>query len=240
VIEDNQVVECNEAAIKALGYTSRRELLHLHLSKISPPVQADGEDSFSKAERMMSLAGKNGVHRFEWIHTKADGSNFDVEVALSSIVVDDRTIIHCIWRDISERQQTQSMLNNGRVKLRSIFSKVAEPLFVNDNEHRLVLANKAFYAMFAMDKSLVDEWQRKVEKAIDTNQKGDILKVNEAFCRITGFPRTMWSAKTQGFFSRGDRIPISIETCGPVSATPGAGRRKSGIVKKMAASFRNS
>jgi len=36
-----------------LGYPSREAFLNLHPSQLSPPAQADGEDSFVKAERMM-------------------------------------------------------------------------------------------------------------------------------------------------------------------------------------------
>ena len=48
IIDGNQFIECNEAAVRALGYTSREALLNTHPSKLSPPLQPDGEDSFAK------------------------------------------------------------------------------------------------------------------------------------------------------------------------------------------------
>ena len=56
IIEEGRFVECNDSAIHTLGYASRDQFLNTHPSRLSPPVQPDGEDSYSKAERMMALA----------------------------------------------------------------------------------------------------------------------------------------------------------------------------------------
>lgn len=72
IIDGNRFVECNEAAIRTLGYGSRDELLDVHPSRLSPPKQPDGQDSYAKAELMMATAREKGLHRFEWIHTRAD------------------------------------------------------------------------------------------------------------------------------------------------------------------------
>ena len=85
IIDGNRFVECNDAAVRALGYTSREALLNVHPSKLSPPKQPDGQDSYVKAESMMAIAKDKGLHRFEWMHTRADGTNFDAEVTLSII-----------------------------------------------------------------------------------------------------------------------------------------------------------
>jgi len=104
IIENNHFVECNDAAVRTLGYANREALMNVHPSRLSPPRQPDGQASFTKAERMMKLAKTRGLHRFEWTHTKADGSEFIAEVTLSSIKLDDRQIIYCVWRDITERK----------------------------------------------------------------------------------------------------------------------------------------
>ena len=60
IIDENQFVDCSEAAIKTLGYFSRDELLNVAPEKLSPTRQADGEDSWVKAEPMMASL-KQGV-----------------------------------------------------------------------------------------------------------------------------------------------------------------------------------
>ena len=85
IIENGIFVDCNDSTSKMLGYESTREFLNTHPSNLSPQIQPDGINSYEKAETMMDLAFKKGSHRFEWIHTKKDGTNFTVEVLLTPI-----------------------------------------------------------------------------------------------------------------------------------------------------------
>ena len=124
IIDGNRFIECNEAAIRILGYPNRDELLNVHPTKLSPPRQPDGEDSYVKAERMMAIAKDKGQHRFEWIHTKADGTNFVAEVTLATIHVMDRQVIYCVWRDITERKQTEQALSHSKHQFDILVSKI--------------------------------------------------------------------------------------------------------------------
>ena len=124
IIAGNRFVECNEAAIKTLGYPSRDKLLNVHPARLSPPKQADGEDSFVKAERMMAIAKDKGLHRFEWIHTRANGEDFVAEVTLAAIQLLDRQVIYCVWRDITERKQTEQALARSKQQYDLLVSKI--------------------------------------------------------------------------------------------------------------------
>ncbi|NWG39557.1 MAG: response regulator [Hydrogenophilaceae bacterium] len=114
IIDNNHFVECNQAAVAMLGYPSKEALLNTHPSELSPEYQPDGEDSFSKAERMMAIALERGLNRFEWVHKRADGSTFFAEVTLSAISLDDRRIIYCVWRDITDRKQAEDTIKRDR------------------------------------------------------------------------------------------------------------------------------
>lgn len=120
IIEGNRFVECNDVAIRTLGYPNRDVLLNVHPSKLSPPRQNDGEDSYVKAERMMAIAKDKGLHRFEWIHTKANGTDFVAEVTLSAIQLPGRQVIYCVWRDITERKRAESALQESRDQFRVV------------------------------------------------------------------------------------------------------------------------
>ena len=144
IIDGNQFIECNEAAVKALGYKSRNEFLSLHPSKLSPPKQPDGEDSFSKAERMMAIAQDQGLHRFEWVHAKADGKNFVAEVTLSTIELCNRNVLYCVWRDITERKQTEEKLRDSVAFRESLLQAMPLPVFYKDASGRYTGCNPAF------------------------------------------------------------------------------------------------
>jgi len=120
IIENNKFVDCNQAAIDMLGYNNKEEFINTHPSKLSPEYQPDGEDSFSKAERMMQLAKEKGTNRFEWVHTRANGNNFFAEVTLSLITLENRPLIYCGWRDVSERKSSESELKEYRAHLEEL------------------------------------------------------------------------------------------------------------------------
>lgn len=80
ILKNEQFVDCNQAALDMLGYHDKHRLLKTHPSKLSPDFQSDGRDSYTKAREMMDIALKNGSHRFEWEHIRANGTIFPVEV----------------------------------------------------------------------------------------------------------------------------------------------------------------
>ncbi|MCE9540063.1 MAG: PAS domain S-box protein, partial [Bacteroidetes bacterium] len=110
VIENEKFVDCNRAVVKMLGYKNKAEVLNTHPSELSPLKQPDGRLSYEKAEEMMGLALKNGSHHFEWIHTKANGENFPVEVWLCSMQHNKKTLINTIWRDLTEKKKAENLI----------------------------------------------------------------------------------------------------------------------------------
>ncbi|MDP2822227.1 MAG: response regulator [Sulfuritalea sp.] len=149
IIDDHRFVECNEAAVTALGYQSRAEFLSLHPSRLSPPSQPDGEDSYAKAERMMAIAHQQGLHRFEWTHTRANGENFVAEVTLSAIELEDRQVLYCVWRDIAERKQTEAALQESRKRFLALSTLSSDWFWQQDDRFRFTEFAGAFASDFA-------------------------------------------------------------------------------------------
>lgn len=108
IIENNKFVDCNAATLEMLGYKTKEELFQTHPSSLSPPIQPDGRPSFEKAEEMMAIALRDGSNRFEWVHRRANGEDFWVEVSLTAIPIKDHQIIHTAWRDITDRKKAEA------------------------------------------------------------------------------------------------------------------------------------
>ena len=157
IIDNNQFIECNQAAISALGYASRDVLLNVHPSALSPLRQPDGEDSYTKAERMMTLAKQQGLHRFEWLHRKADGTDFLAEVTLSVIGLSDRTLIHCVWRDITERKRVEEQVQRQNELLRAVIENFPGAISVVDANLQMVTYNRQFGRLLDLADSLLQK-----------------------------------------------------------------------------------
>ncbi len=122
IIEGDKFVDCNAATVKMLGYNSKQELLDTHPSHLSPEKQPDGRLSYEKANEMIKLAFSNGSNRFEWNHKKANGTVFPVEVLLTSVPGEKKDTLHVVWRDISERKQSEKDL----LRLKSIIESTSD------------------------------------------------------------------------------------------------------------------
>jgi len=110
IIVNGVFTDCNSATVRMLGFKSKEELLNCLPADLSPRFQPDGRDSYEKSQEMMAIALRNGSHRFEWAHRKADGTIFPVEVLLTSINSDEKPeVLHTTWRDISSRKKSERL-----------------------------------------------------------------------------------------------------------------------------------
>jgi two-component system sensor histidine kinase/response regulator len=109
LLDENGFFDCNQAAADLLGYP-RQEIVGKYPSDLSPPYQMDGQDSISLASQLTQLTLEQGSSQFEWIHQRPDGTQFPVEVWLTTITVDDRSFIQAIIQDLTERKQVEAAL----------------------------------------------------------------------------------------------------------------------------------
>ncbi|OFZ00628.1 MAG: hypothetical protein A3K10_00730 [Bacteroidetes bacterium RIFCSPLOWO2_12_FULL_31_6] len=132
VIEDNMFVDCNQAVVEMLGYKNKAELLNTHPSELSPEKQPDGRNSYEKAQEMMAIALENGSNHFEWMHTRANGEIFPVEVWLSKVAFKNKVLINTIWRDLTEKkiaeQTIKKNMEDKEILLKEIHHRVKNNL----------------------------------------------------------------------------------------------------------------
>ncbi len=141
IIEENDFVDCNKATLKMLGYDNKEELFKCHPSDLSPEKQPDGKPSFEKANEMMSIAYRQGWHRFEWDHKKNDGTVFPVEVSLTAISKGSNKILHTVWRDISERKQAEERLWKSEQELLAIYENAPMIMLLIDKNSKIQKMN---------------------------------------------------------------------------------------------------
>ncbi len=103
LIIDNVFVDCNNSALEMLK-ANRKDIINKPPEIISPEKQPDGMNSKDKANIMIEKALKFGSNRFEWVHTKTDGTEFWVEVNLTALPIEGKSALFVSWRDITENK----------------------------------------------------------------------------------------------------------------------------------------
>jgi diguanylate cyclase (GGDEF)-like protein/PAS domain S-box-containing protein len=155
IIQNNLFVECNEAAVRMLGYQSKSEFLFTHPSQLSPERQPDGEPSFLKAERLLEEVRQTGIIRFEWQHLRAGGEEFTAEVTLSTITLQGAEAVYCVWRDVSERKRIDDALRANQKLLEAILESAGAVIYVYDVDGRLMLCNARFEQAIGLERELM-------------------------------------------------------------------------------------
>ncbi|MEI2724659.1 MAG: PAS domain S-box protein [Verrucomicrobiota bacterium] len=108
--DEHQYLEVNPAIVQILGYNSASELIGLHPSKTSPPIQPNGEVTATLAQSYIQECLRQGHVRFEWMARRKNGEDIPVEVILTRIQWGGKQIIQAAVNNIAQRKQAEAEL----------------------------------------------------------------------------------------------------------------------------------
>lgn len=134
--------DCNHQTLELFGFDSVEEFTQVHPADISPPYQPNGQESFPAAQERIKTAYEKGHNRFEWVHRRTNGEDFDAEVLLSAFELQGKTVLQATVRDISERKQAGRALEQSEHLLQSFINNFPDGVWAKDREGRFVLANR--------------------------------------------------------------------------------------------------
>jgi PAS domain S-box-containing protein len=134
--EQGRIVEVNDRAVSAYGYT-RDELLQHHIRDLRAP------ETLAVFESQFQRAAEPGGVLFETVHRRKDGTPFPVEVSSRTFMVEGRTFYQSIIRDIAERKRAEEALREGEGLLKLILASAGEGIFGMDENGRCSFANRA-------------------------------------------------------------------------------------------------
>lgn len=117
LFDETGIVDCNEATVRLLGGVNKEQILAQHPAVFSPEHQPDGRRSDEKCIEMDSLAKAKRFHRFEWMHRKMDGTDFPVEVTLTTVNIAGRDTLLTVWHDLTEQKAAQEALRTAVAEL---------------------------------------------------------------------------------------------------------------------------
>ncbi len=131
------LLSANASALKMFGVTDERDFLSRPPWDYSPIWQPDGRLSAEKAEEMLATALCSETHLFEWVHVRADGTEFPADVLLTKVTRSDETLLYATLRDITERKRADQRIAR-MAHYDSLTGLVNRLVFVRALERRIV------------------------------------------------------------------------------------------------------
>jgi PAS domain S-box-containing protein len=143
---DDAIWHWNQAAERMFGYTCD-EVIGRNLHPLIVPIRF--HQAHSKAFLQFRATGQGNAmdKSVEMVAIRKSGGEFPIELSLASARVDDQWYAVGIVRDITERKQGEDELRSAKAFLDSVINAIADPVFVKDENRRVVLVNGALCAI---------------------------------------------------------------------------------------------
>ena len=116
------ITECNEMVCQLLEQ-SKNEIVGKTPVEISPTHQLNGELSSELGKKYFSSAMRGKDLRFEWIHSKKDGTEVIVEVSLFGFMASEKKNFFAMWRDLTEVRKKEQELQKYRDHLEEMVER---------------------------------------------------------------------------------------------------------------------
>jgi len=113
LMRDQEFIECNRQAELLFG-VAREELIGSSPLDFSPALQPDGQASIDKALARISGAMMGQPQLFSWLHMRRDGVQFDAEVKLNRVELQDGIFIQALVRDVTEQNRYEARLRQAQ------------------------------------------------------------------------------------------------------------------------------
>ncbi len=120
--------------------------------------------------------------------------------------------------DVTDQVAAEWVAGMERDRLKTVLDATNEPIFVKDNEHRVIVANRAFYELFGLEESAVAG--KTLAEHVPVNEQVHFLAVDrqvldtgmphvcEESLTLNGFERTIVTSKTRFVEASGERFLV--------------------------------
>ena len=142
------VVDCNQAAVLALGAVSKEELLGRSPVDYATEDQPGGNLSDIALREAVRLALEEGSHRYEWQVLTSRGETAIHDVVATALPGEERTLILLASRDMGERKRLEAELRLSESRWSRAFeqSPISMQVFAPDGSTLQI--NRAYQELF--------------------------------------------------------------------------------------------
>ncbi len=180
VMVESYFIDCNPSALSLFDCTYH-QIVGQTPYRFSPIRQPDGQLSSEKVMEKISRAFSGSSQFFEWRFCKLNGAQFDAEVTLTSVTINQLPHIIASVRDITDRKQKEDRLNKMHSLQNAIFDAANYAIISINREGIIQTFNKTAESMLGYTAEEVigthtpeifHDTQELIQSAIDgTNHK---------------------------------------------------------------------
>jgi PAS domain S-box-containing protein len=120
IFDDSNIIDCNNACLKFLGFADKKQLISGGISSLLPPDQPDQSNSIQKAMNMLRNAYQEGYARSELLVKKNNNNLAYVDVSHTAITILGKKVLYSIWRDIDRQKKAENELNSYKEHLEEL------------------------------------------------------------------------------------------------------------------------
>jgi PAS domain S-box-containing protein len=147
---NGKLVYANTFAYQALGATRSEELLGSDITQFVHTTYRT--EVASRIEKAMK---GDAVPMLEQKFLRVDGSEIIVEATASPFLYRDEPAVQVIFRDITERKQTERQMKKNEMLLTQLFESAPMAVVMLDENGRVQLVNQGFAEMFGHEKEIL-------------------------------------------------------------------------------------
>jgi PAS domain S-box-containing protein len=212
------ITECNEAMVKAFGYT-KEEIIGRSIFTMYSPESAEYAETqvFSEFLKTGEIEGE------ELQLQRKDGRFIDVLLNASAVRNEQGEILSSrfSWRDIKNRKLAEQKLEASKAYLDKIINNIGDPVFVKDGRHRFSLVNDAFCSTLGLPRDEVigktlsedlppDEMEHfeKIDRQVLTDGQENLCE--ELLTVKSGKKLTIVTKKTRYVDENGDKFLVGV------------------------------
>jgi PAS domain S-box-containing protein len=165
---EGRILDFNETAHRDHGFT-REEFANLTIADIDPV------ESTADVKARISRILEKGRAEFETRHRTKQGEIRDFHVITRAIILSGQTLLHSIWRDITDRKRAEDAVRKNENKFRTLFNSVNDSILIHDLEGRFLEVNEVICRLLGYNR---EEILSMSPKDIDTPEAAKKVPAN--------------------------------------------------------------
>ena len=217
---EGKIDDVNLTGVSLLG-TERKKLLQKHFLSLIDP-----EDQIRWVRHVLSMKQAGTQEDVTLTFRRSEKGVFQARLnctpARGGFAKNDGEVgglrLRITMSDVTEQMEAERAVRIERRRMKTVLDATNDPIFVKDNEHRVILANRAFCDMFGLDESAVMgktlaehvPIEEQVHffavdrRVLDTGKS----EVREESLTLNGFERTIVTSKTRFVEETGEKFLV--------------------------------